>query len=197
MRISDWSSDVCSSDLQTYMLTAFMPSQDPARFATLDLDDPSTWEVARSLPTFKDQTNKILANHTNLGAHFGSGRVRHDLSTGVEFSREQLDSIDIDALDGTAWPAATLYDPDPRVTGLAGGRPAPTSRSRPHTIAAYDCHATTYGGTRQHQHRHTLGVGPGTARPEHRRGVQPRATGQHRHRRAGRHGVAGGQPVRP
>src|SRR3546814_16045307 len=52
--------------------------------ATPDLDDPSTWEVARSLPTFKDQTNKILANPTNLGAHFGSGRVRPDLSTGVD-----------------------------------------------------------------------------------------------------------------
>src|SRR3546814_11014956 len=87
MRISDWSSDVCSSDLQEYMLTAFMTSQDPARFATLDLDDPSNWEVARSLPTFKDQTNKILAKHTNLGAHFGSGRVRHDLSTGTSEER--------------------------------------------------------------------------------------------------------------
>src|SRR3546814_19920479 len=93
-----------------------MPSQDPARFATPDLDDPSTWEVARSLPTFQDQTNKILANHTNLGAHFGSGRVRHALSTGVEFSREQLDSTAIDALAGTAWPAANLYDPAPPIT---------------------------------------------------------------------------------
>src|SRR3546814_20844480 len=93
-------------------------------------DDPSTWEFARSLPTFKDQTNKILANHTNLGAHFGSGRVRHDLSTGVEFSREQLDSTDIAALDGTAWPAANLYDPDPRVTGLEWGRTGASSRGR-------------------------------------------------------------------
>src|SRR3546814_4024273 len=32
---------------QEYMLTAFMTSQDPARFATPDLDDPSTWEVDR------------------------------------------------------------------------------------------------------------------------------------------------------
>src|SRR3546814_20910737 len=86
-----------------------MTSQDPARFATPDLDDPSTWEVARSLPTYKDQTNKILDNHTNLGAHFGSGRVRPDLSTGVEFSREQLDSTDIDALARTAGPADHRY----------------------------------------------------------------------------------------
>src|SRR3546814_7659946 len=113
-----------------------MPSQDPARFSTPVLDEPSTWEVARILPTFKDQTNKILANHTNLVAHFGSGRVRHDLSTGVEFSREQLDSTAIDALDGTAWPAANLYDPDPRVTGLAWGRSGRASRGLHDCIAA-------------------------------------------------------------
>src|SRR3546814_16421042 len=114
-----------------------MPSQDPARFSTPVLDEPSTWEVARILPTFKDQTNKILANHTNLVAHFGSGRVRHDLSTGVEFSREQLDSTAIDALDGTAWPAANLYDPDPPVTGLDSGRTRHPSRRRTDTIAPY------------------------------------------------------------
>src|SRR3546814_11637123 len=76
MRISDWSSDVCSSDL----LTAFMLSADPARFITPDIDDPSTWEVARSLPTFKDQRNTILTNQANLRVHLGDkGGVEHDL----------------------------------------------------------------------------------------------------------------------
>src|SRR3546814_20397823 len=120
-----------------------MPSQDPARFSTPVLDEPSTWEVARILPTFKDQTNKILANHTNLGAHFGSGRVRHDLITGVEFSREQLDSTAIDALDGTACPSANLYDPDPRESGVEWGRTAASSRGPPETHAHYHFHQTT------------------------------------------------------
>src|SRR3546814_3353988 len=138
MRISDWSSDVCSSDL-------FMTSQDLARFATPDLDDPSTWEVARSLPTFKDKTTKSPANPPNPGAHFGSVRGRHDLSTGVEFSRGQLDSTDIDALDGTAGPAANLYDPDPRVTGLEWGRTGASSRGRTDTIAAYAFDTIKFG----------------------------------------------------
>src|SRR3546814_15518071 len=105
------------------MRTAFMTSQDPARFATPELDDPSPWEVARSLPPFKDQTTKILANHTNLGAHFGSVRVRHDLSPGVRCSRAPLARTDIDPLHGTAWPAANMHHPHPRGTGLRGGRP--------------------------------------------------------------------------
>src|SRR3546814_16374467 len=93
MRISDWSSDVCSSDLQDYLLTAFMLSADPARFITPDIDDPSTWEVARSLPTFKDQRNTILTNQANLRVHLGDkGGVEHDLSMGVELAREELQS---------------------------------------------------------------------------------------------------------
>src|SRR5690606_38191296 len=130
---------------QEYMLTAFMTSQDPARFSTPDLDDPSTWEVARSLPTFKDQTSEIIANHTNLAAQFGSGDVRHDLSTGVEFSREKLDATGIGALDGTAWPAANLYDPDPRVTGLEWGRTGASSRGRTDTVAAYAFDTISFG----------------------------------------------------
>jgi catecholate siderophore receptor len=130
---------------QEYMLTAFMASQDPARFSTPDLDDPTTWELARSLPTFKDQTSEIVANHTNLSAQFGSGGVRHDLSTGVEFSREKLDSTGVGALDGTAWPAANLYDPDPRVTGLEWGRTGASSRGKTDTVAAYAFDTIKFG----------------------------------------------------
>src|SRR5690606_9961637 len=87
---------------QDYMLTAFMLSADPARFQTPDLDDPSTWLVLRSLPTFKDQRNTILANQTNLLFHFGGdGHVQHDLSAGVELAREGLESHGLAALDGT------------------------------------------------------------------------------------------------
>lgn len=130
---------------QEYMLTAFMTSQDPARFATPDLDDPSTWEVARSLPTFKDQASEIVANHTSLTAQFGSGSVRHDLSTGVEFSREKLEATGIGALDGTAWPAANLYDPDPNVDGLEWGRTGASSRGKTDTVAAYAFDTIKFG----------------------------------------------------
>src|SRR3546814_5019318 len=51
---------------QDYLLTAFMLSADPARFITPDIDDPSTWEVARSLPTFKDQRNRSEEHTSEL-----------------------------------------------------------------------------------------------------------------------------------
>src|SRR3546814_17107174 len=53
--------------------------------------------------------------------------------------------MDIDALDGTAGPAANLYDPDPRVTGLEWGRPGASSRGRADTIAAYAFATITFG----------------------------------------------------
>lgn len=123
---------------QDYMLTAFMLSADPARFQTPDLDDPSTWLVLRSLPTFKDQRNTILANQTNLLFHFGGdGHVQHDLSAGVELAREELESHGLAALDGTTWPPANLYDPDPDVAGLRWGRNGTGGKGRTDTIAAY------------------------------------------------------------
>ena len=130
---------------QEYMLTAFMGSQDPTRFSTPDLDDIGTWTLARSLPTFKDQTSEIVANHTNLTAQFDSGQVRHDLSTGVELSREKLDTTGVGALDGTAWPAANLYHPDPRVGGLEWGKTGASSHGRTDTIAAYAFDTIKFG----------------------------------------------------
>jgi catecholate siderophore receptor len=134
---------------QDYMLTAFMLSvnADPAlsNLQTPDIDDPSTWTVARSLPTFKDQRNTILANHTNFTAHFGSGDVQHDLSTGVEFSREELDSTPAAVLDGTSWPAASLYDPDPRVSGLEWGKVGASSHGRTDTVAVYAFDTVKFG----------------------------------------------------
>jgi catecholate siderophore receptor len=123
---------------QDYLLTSFMLSKDPARFQTPDIDDPSTWLVARSLPTFKDQRNTILANQTNLLLHFGGeGRVRHDLSTGVELTREELRTHGQAAIDGTAWPAANLYGPDPDVAGLRWARNGTRGEGRTDTAAAY------------------------------------------------------------
>lgn len=123
---------------QDYLLTSFMLSRDPSRFQTPDIDDPSTWLVERSLPTFKDQRNAILANQTNFLLHFGGdGRVQHDLSAGVEVTREALRTHGLAALDGSRWPAANLYDPDPGVTGLRWGRNGTGSEGRTDTAAAY------------------------------------------------------------
>jgi catecholate siderophore receptor len=120
---------------QDYLLTSFMGSA--ANLLTPDPDDPSTWTIARSNPTFKDQTNRILTNQTNLTAHFATGPVEHDLSTGVEWTRENIRTGGIGALDDSAWPAANLYAPNPDVTGLIIGDTGAWSRGRTDTAAAY------------------------------------------------------------
>ncbi len=122
---------------QAYLLTSFMASQDPARFSTPNLDDPSTWQIARALPTFKDQTDHIVTNQTNLTAHFGGTVVKHDLSTGLELTREQLESRGAAVQNGTAWPLADLYDPAPDAVGLQWGRNGADSVGRTDTAAVY------------------------------------------------------------
>src|SRR5690606_27334689 len=69
---------------QDYLLTSFMLSADPARFVTPDLGDPATWQVARSLPTFKDQRNTILAHQSNLSWQLSPANgATHDFDFGL------------------------------------------------------------------------------------------------------------------
>ncbi len=130
---------------QEYLLTSYRLSDDPALFITPDLDDPSTWAVARSIPTFKDQQNTILANQTNFTAHLGTGSVQHDLSSGIELTREKLQTHGVAALDGSAWPAANLYDPDPDVTGLVHGRTGAMGDGKTDTAAVYAFDTIKFG----------------------------------------------------
>ena len=122
---------------QDYLLTAFMLSKDATRFQTPDINDPSTWLVLRSLPTFKDQRNAILTNQTNLRATLRAGGIEHDLSAGLELSREKLDATGWAPVTGTAWPAANLYDPNPEVSGLQWRRSGLDREGRTDTVAAY------------------------------------------------------------
>ena len=123
---------------QDYLLTAFMTSQDQAaRFQTPDLDDPRTWLVLRSLPTFKDNSNTILTNHFNLSGSAVSGGVEHFFSVGVELTREELETRGVAVINGSSWPAASLYDPDPSVSGLEWAPNGAHSEGRTDTIAVY------------------------------------------------------------
>ena len=120
---------------QEYMLTSFTATA--ANLKTPNPADPSTWTLARSNPTFKDQANSIVTNQTSLVTHFGEGAVRHDLSTGLEFIHETLDQRGIAVLNGTTWPPANLYNPDPNVSGLVWGPNGADSHGRVNTVAAY------------------------------------------------------------
>lgn len=111
---------------QDYLLTAFMITGQtaPTTVPTVQFTDPadlSTYTVSRSLPTFKDQEYTIITDQLNLRADFNTGSIEHNLSTGVEFAKEELKGWRY-ATSG-AWTRANLYNPDPgSATGLNWAR---------------------------------------------------------------------------
>lgn len=54
-----------------------------------DLNDASAMRVSGSANN-SDTENEIIANQTSLVTSFNTGRLKHDLSTGVEFTREKM-----------------------------------------------------------------------------------------------------------
>jgi catecholate siderophore receptor len=105
---------------QDYLLTAFMGSS--ANLLTPTPSDPSTWTLARSTRTVKDQDNRILTNQSALTSQFATGSLRHTLVTGLELTNERQITYGLTGL-GTLAPA-NLYRPDPAapITGLAPSR---------------------------------------------------------------------------
>ena len=120
---------------QDYLLTSFMATA--ANLLTPDPADPSTWTVARSNPNFKHQNNRIATNQTNLTANFETGAVTHNLSAGIELTREKATALGIAALDGSTWPAASLYAPDADAGGLVYGPNGTYTSGQTTTEAAY------------------------------------------------------------
>ncbi|MDI3297184.1 catecholate siderophore receptor Fiu [Janthinobacterium tructae] len=99
---------------QDYLLTAFMGSM--ANLKTPVPTDPSTWTMARSLRTVKDQENTILTNQTVVSAQFDTGVLKHSVVAGAEFTSEKQTNYSyVPASLGTL-PAANLYNPNPRDT---------------------------------------------------------------------------------
>ncbi|UQV46466.1 catecholate siderophore receptor Fiu [Janthinobacterium lividum] len=99
---------------QDYLLTAFMGSM--VNLKTPAPTDPSTWTLARSLRTVKDQENTILTNQTVVSAQFDTGVLKHSVVAGAEFTSEKQTNYSyVPATLGTL-PAANLYKPNPRDT---------------------------------------------------------------------------------
>lgn len=120
---------------QDYLLTAWRAVA--ANLKTPNINDVSTWTVTRDIPTFKDQRNTILTNQTNLRLQVATGGIEHDLTTGLELAREELDATGWSVVPGTSWPAANLYDPNPEVSGLRWQRSGLNREGQTDTIAAY------------------------------------------------------------
>ncbi len=94
---------------QNYLLTSFMASA--PNLLTPNPADLSTWTVARSNPTIKDQVNEILTNQTYITAKLRTGSLQHTLFGGVELTQEKQENAGYDTA-GTL-PAASLYSPNP------------------------------------------------------------------------------------
>ncbi len=129
---------------QDYLLTAFMGTGtrggNGAPTGNIRFTNPadlSTYTIARSLPTFKDQRNTILTDQLNLRADFRTGAIGHNLTTGLEFTREELDSYGQAATNGTTWSAANLYAPDWNATGLTWAHNGADGHGKTTTSSAY------------------------------------------------------------
>jgi catecholate siderophore receptor len=101
---------------QFYLLSAFMGTT--ANIVTPSAADPSTWSLARTTRTIKDQENTVLANQTTLTADVATGTLRHTLVAGLDLSNEKQSNRSY--LGGGTLPPANLYHPEPSapVAGL-------------------------------------------------------------------------------
>ena len=139
-----------------YLLTSFMGAGYPANgqvaanagfLGTPDAADPADWTIRRSIPTSINQTNRILVNQTNITQTLNAAGVEHDLSAGVELSREEQDNFGyygqgFDGIGSTyapagAWPAANLYHPDSNVSGFNRLRNGASANGKTDTIGLY------------------------------------------------------------
>jgi catecholate siderophore receptor len=120
---------------QFYLLSAFMGTA--ANILTPNQADPSTWTLARTTRTLKDQQNTILANQTVLTSAFDTGSLRHTLVSGLDLSSEKQNNW---SYTGTGTlPAANLYRPDPSLpaTGINLVRSGARTEGQADTQSAY------------------------------------------------------------
>jgi catecholate siderophore receptor len=127
---------------QDYLLTSYTATggsvADPlaGNIKWTDPADLSTYTLARSLNTVRDQTNEILTDQLNLRADFATGALRHVVNLGLEVTREKQVAHGI-AVSGSR-PPASLYDPDWNDAGaLSLSRSGAISRGKTNTQSAY------------------------------------------------------------
>lgn len=99
---------------QDYLMTAVMGGV--RNITRPDPSDTGTWTWSR-LANTKDVSNRILTNQTNITSKFSTGPVDHDVSAGVELTRENQTNYGVKPLSP---PAVNLLHP---VSNIATGRP--------------------------------------------------------------------------
>ena len=128
--------------VQDYLISSYTVTS--SNVTATDPTDLSTYTLARSNNNFKDQVNKILTDQLNLRVDFATGSVPHNLSTGLEWTREHQDAYTI-ATTGSR-PAANLYDPDWNDTGdMSWSRNGAGSEGQTDTTSIYAFDTAKFG----------------------------------------------------
>ncbi|MDF1485136.1 catecholate siderophore receptor Fiu [Ramlibacter sp. H39-3-26] len=104
--------------------------------------DPSTWSIARIIST-RDQVNKIITNQTNVTTSLVSGAVKHDISAGLELTREEQTSYTL-ATTGTI-PRVGVYNPDSSVSLPAYARTGARNDGSTDTYSVYAFDTLKFG----------------------------------------------------
>ncbi|AZP13062.1 catecholate siderophore receptor Fiu [Undibacterium parvum] len=94
---------------QNYLLTSYRTHSEG--LLTPSATDLSTWTMARTIPTVKDQVNEIFANQTTLTAQFTTGVIAHSVVSGLEFINEKQTNFFYKGKG--ILPNSNLYHPDP------------------------------------------------------------------------------------
>lgn len=119
---------------QNYFLGSFLFTPGTTRLVTPDTSDPSTWSAGR-LANDKNYNDRVWTNQTNLNTTVHTGSVEHDISTGVEFTREMQDNYG-ETVTGTL-PNVNLYAPDSSVPGVSVNNSGVNTYARTDTAAIY------------------------------------------------------------
>jgi catecholate siderophore receptor len=128
---------------QDYLLSSFMGTgavdaggNPTGNIKWTDASDLSTYTLARGTNTFKDVENEIFTDQLNLRIDFTTGAIEHNLSTGIELTREEQTNYGI--LSSGSRPAANLYHPDWNDAGdLTAKRSGANSDGQTDTVSIY------------------------------------------------------------
>lgn len=115
---------------QDYLMTAIMGG---ASNITQPTSDVNSWTWSRTANT-KDVSNKILTNQTNLTSTFYTDAIGHDVSTGVEFTRETQTNYGVNPV---TLPAVNIYHPDSSIHPGGLTRNGANANGQTDTFAIY------------------------------------------------------------
>lgn len=115
---------------KTHDFTATRPNA-----ITTTAADPANWTISRGSNS-ADESEKLLTNQTNLRTKFMAGGLAHELSTGLELTREESESHTLAGGD-YASASTNLWNPNPNVARTALYRNGAYGERKIDTVSVY------------------------------------------------------------